>query len=265
MSHSRRWASSTATAVTAAVGPPSRLAPLWAAPGWAARTRATAASLTSATVTMAPSPTRWSDQAGTHLADAAHDDPAAGQVLGRVERGPHRLHGPPQPIGGGGRWVAGTAQGARDPGDVRSLGEDDVHVRLGGPHVLGGDVAPAQAVQEPPVGPEQRLGLVGGRVAHDHGLAAAQVQARHRRLVGHAPGQAQHVLHGLVLGAVGVETGPPERRAEHRRVDGDDGPQTDRRVVADHNLLKFVAETVEELHGTSSLRPRRRSGLSRGN
>ena len=81
---------------------------------------------------------------------------------------------------------------------VRLL-EDELHVVDVDTHVLGGDVAAVQRVDELAEGSEQRLGLVLARVADDDGLAAAEVEAGHRRLVGHAPGQAQHVVDRFLL------------------------------------------------------------------
>ena len=99
------------------------------------------------------------------------------------------------------------------------------------------------------VGPQQRLGLVPGRVAEDHGLAAAEVEAGGGGLVGHGPGQAQHVLQALGLGRVGVEAGAAEGRPQAGGVDGDDGPQPGTPVVAEHDLLVVVApDALEDVH-----------------
>jgi hypothetical protein len=71
-------------------------------------------------------------------------------------------------------------------GDELGLAEHVFHVVDVDADVLGGDVAAAQRLDELAERTEQRLGLVGGRIADDHGLAAADVQARDRVLVGHS-------------------------------------------------------------------------------
>src|SRR5690606_7845971 len=85
----------------------------------------------------------------------------------------------------------------------------DAHLRHPGAGVCGGDVAPAETVDEVAHGLEQRLALVAARIADDHRLATAQRQARQRRLVGHAAGQAQHVAQGLLVGGVAPHAEPP--------------------------------------------------------
>ena len=44
----------------------------------------------------------------------------------------------------------------------------------------------------------------------DHRLAAAEVEPGDRGLEAHAPGEAEHVGEGVVLGGVGVEAGAAE-------------------------------------------------------
>src|SRR5439155_4790953 len=116
------------------------------------------------------------DQVLADLADPGHADPAAGQgggvpdVLGR---GAHALE---DAEGGEHRGVAGAAVLHRATGDEPGLLGHDLHVRHVRPDVAGGVVAPAERLDEPPVRPQQRLGLVPRRVAPDDGLAAAEVQ-----------------------------------------------------------------------------------------
>jgi hypothetical protein len=71
-------------------------------------------------------------------------------------------------------------------GDEGRFLVDELHVVDVDADVLGGDVTAVERVDEAAEGAEQRLGLVLRGIADDHCLAAAQVQARHRRLVGHA-------------------------------------------------------------------------------
>jgi hypothetical protein len=74
-------------------------------------------------------------------------------------------------------------------------------------------------------------------IADDHGLAAAEVEAGERVLVGHAAGQVQHVLERLGLGGVRIEAGAAEGGAERGGVDRDDRAQTGGLVVAVDDLL----------------------------
>src|SRR5690606_14412949 len=93
----------------------------------------------------------------------------------------------------------------------------------------------------------------------DHRLAAADVQAGDRVLVGHAARQAQDVVQRLLLGLVRPHAGAAQRRAQHGVVDRDDGLQARVLVVAEDDL--FVAEGVQlfedhrqtPLHGADPL------------
>ena len=133
--------------------------------------------------------------------------------------------------------IARTAVGHRAPGHIPALAGDDVHVLAVGADVARGDVAPAQRLDEAAVRAEQRFGLERGRIADDHGLTAAVVQARQRVLVGHRAGQVEHVRQGRVLVRIGVEAGPAECGAECGRVDRDDRAQATLPVLAENDLL----------------------------
>ena len=131
---------------------------------------------------------------------------------------------------------------------VPRLAPDHVHVGVRGPHVLGGDVPAAEVLDEPAVGAQQRLGLDGARVADDHGLAAAQVEAGGGGLVRHRARQAQDVGERVVVGRERVAARAAERGPQHRGVDGDDGPEAGRRVVEEHDLLELPAQLLEDGH-----------------
>ena len=159
------------------------------------------------------------------LADAGDADGAPG------ERG-----GAPRRLGGGAhalehavrrehRGVAGAALGDRAAGDEAALLGDDVHVLGVGADVAGGVVAPVQRLHEAAVGAQQRRGLLGARVADDHGLAAAEVEPGQGRLVGHPAGEVEHVAQRVGVAGVGVEAGAAERGAEGGGVDRDQGPE----------------------------------------
>src|SRR5690606_2705241 len=171
------------------------------------------------------------------LAQAGDADPPATQ--GR--RAPHVLGGGPHPlehaVGGEHRRVAGAAVHLAAPGDVAGLAGDDVHVLHVRAHVTGGDVPAVQRLHEPAVRPQQRLGLDLFRVSPDHGLATTEVEPGQRTLVRHGAGQLQHVVDGLLLRRVGVETRTAQGGAQGGGVDADDRAQSGPLVLAEHDLL----------------------------
>ena len=171
------------------------------------------------------------------LADAGHADRPAVQgrgAPGPLGRGAHALE---DAEGGEHRGVAGPAVRDRAAGDERALAGDVVHVLAEGADVAGGVVAAVERLHEAAVGAQQGLGLDPGRVADDHGLAAAEVEPGQRRLVGHPAGEVEDVVERVLLGGVGVEAGAAQGRAERGGVDGDDRLQPGRLVVAEHDLL----------------------------
>src|SRR5690606_9422595 len=87
--------------------------------------------------------------------------------------------------------VAGAAVGERAADDEAGLAGHEVHVLAVGAHVAGGDVTAAERLDEAPVRAQQPLALVSGGIADDDGLAAAEVEARQRVLVGHALGEVE--------------------------------------------------------------------------
>jgi HEAT repeat protein len=176
-------------------------------------------------------------QRGPDLPQAADADVA---VLQRAVPPPlgHRPHRPEDPERGGGGGIAGPARGLAGARDVRGDGADEVHVGLGGADVLGGDVAPAEPVDEAGVGADELVGAQGGRIPEDHRLAAPLVEAGGGVLVGHPLGQAADVPEGLLLRGEGPEAGAPEARSEHGGVDGHDGAEAGGRIVGVGHLLE---------------------------
>ena len=124
---------------------------------------------------------------------------------------------------------------------------DDVHVGDVGADVAGRDVAPAEGLDEPAVGPQQLGRLVAVRVADDDGLAAAVVEPGDGVLARHGAREAQHVGDGVVGRGVGVEPCAAEPRTQRRRVEGDDRTQPRVGVGAERDLL--VAGEVDEVGG----------------
>ena len=197
------------------------------------------------------------DQPPPDLADSADRDPPPSQrrfARTALRRG--GAHALEDAEGGEHAAVPGTAVLRRASGDPVvswwALAGDDVHVGDVGADVAGGDVAATERGEEAAVGAQQRLGLVRRRVPDDDGLAAAVVQPGAGVLVGHRPGEAQHVVEGGVLVRVLAEARPAERRPEGGRVDGDDRPQPGRRVVAEWTTCSCAgpAQTrAARLHG----------------
>ena len=87
----------------------------------------------------------------------------------------------------------------------------------------------------------EQLGAAGcarpGRVAHDHGLAATEVEPGEGRLVGHAAGEVEHVGEGVGGRGVRQEPGAAEGRTEGGGVDRDDGAQAGLRILGEDDLL----------------------------
>ena len=137
------------------------------------------------------------------------------------------------------------------PVTYRVVDAQEVHVGLRRADVLGREVAAAEAVDEPAVGVEQRVGPERGRVADDHGLAAALVVAARGVLVGHAPGEPADVDGGALEVGVGAEPGAAERGTEHRGVDRDHGPEAAGGVGSQVQRLAAVGggDVVEVTHG----------------
>jgi hypothetical protein len=148
-----------------------------------------------------------------------------------------RAHALEYAEGGQHRGVAGAAVGDRPARRVPAFAGDDIHVLAVGADITGCDVATAQRLDKTAVRAQQRLGLEPGRIADDHGLAAAVVQPGQRVLIGHGAGQVQHVRQGRFFARVGVEARPAERGAQGRGVNRDDRPQAGLAVLAEGHLL----------------------------
>ena len=126
-------------------------------------------------------------------------------------RRPVQVVGAPHAVLGGGEHplvhaergehagVAGAAVADAASGDVVALLGDDVHVLDVRADVARRDVAPAEPLDEAPVGAQQLRGLVGRRVADDHRLAAAVVEPGEGVLVGHRPREVEDVVQRLGL------------------------------------------------------------------
>jgi hypothetical protein len=148
------------------------------------------------------------------------------------------------------RWVSGAAFLDGYAHHPPCLAADHVHVQCVGSHVFGGDVAPLERVDDPPVRAPQAFRLHLEGVADDDGLAATEVQSCCCRLEAHGLGEAEDVYEGFLLGLVRIETGPAEGGTEIRRVDCDDALEARGRVRSEDDLLVLsVAQHFEYTHG----------------
>ena len=155
------------------------------------------------------------------------------------------------------RAVAGAAVLGRAAGDEAGLLGDDVHVLRRRcrrrRRCSSGRRATRRCGRTPAAAPRS----CRGRVADDDGLAAAEVDAGAGGLVGHRRERASTSDERGVLAGVGVEAGAAEGGPEGRRVDGDDGAEPARAVLAEHDLLVpcvlEVVGAVEDAHGCPSV------------
>src|SRR5579885_337517 len=195
------------------------------------------------------------DEFHADVAGALHRVAVLADVLAaepRVERRHQALH---RAVGGERRGIARTAVHLVHAGDEFGLAEHPLHVVDVDADVFGGDVAAVERIDETTERAEQRLGFVLGRIADDHRLAAAQVQAGDGVLVGHAAGQAQHVVDRLGFALVRPHAQTAQRRAEHGVVNGDDGLQARLLVVAEDDfLVARGGDGFEDHRGGSGLR-----------
>ena len=134
----------------------------------------------------------------------------------------------------------------------------DVHVARRRARVLGGDVAPAQVVDEGAERAEQRGALVGrpllqiGR-RHDHRLAAAVRQLGDGGLVGHDLREARDVVDGVGLALVITDAAAADGGTEPRRMNADQRTQPGGRVVTEVQLaVAQPRKRLENIHVTAS-------------
>ena len=115
-----------------------------------------------------------------------------------------------------------------------------VHVLDGDADILARDIAAGEGLHRPAEGAEQRLGLAGSGIAEDHRLAAAEGDARHGALVGHAARQPQRVGERRLLVVIGPHAAAADRRAERPVVYRDDRVEAGRPVHRPDDPLMAV-------------------------
>src|SRR5882672_11197348 len=94
---------------------------------------------------------------------------------------------------------------------MRRFFADAIHVIDVRADVVGHDEAPAERIDEAAEGPQHRLALVFFRIADDHGLAAPEIEARERRLVGHGARTLERIALGVRLPRIGPHAQTAER------------------------------------------------------
>ena len=113
---------------------------------------------------------------------------------------------------------------------------DAFHVRHGGADILGGDVAPAEALDRPPEGVEQRFAVEFALRPAQHGLATAERQAGQRVLVAHALGQPDAVLGRFGEARIRPQPAPATGRTEPGGLNDDGARQPRLAVFERHDL-----------------------------
>ena len=177
-----------------------------------------------------------SNDSTAHLARAEHQHrlPLEAGSPSVSRRRLHREHHAERSDGTG---VAGSAAGRRCTRHERRRPLNQIHVILRRPDILGGDVAPVQAIDGGGKVTQEGWRLHHARIPDDHRLPTPMSQSGQRRLCGHRSRQAEDVMERQCLVSVRIEPRTAERRAEESGVDGDDGAQTARRPVSDHDVL----------------------------
>ena len=237
---SAQGATRSTSAVSASCGP--------AQSASSSRARSRLVGSTSASSERRPRRGEPAGQRAADVAEAEDRDPASGQV-GRAEH-PLARHadGGLHPQRGPRARIARAAAVEREPGDVARALRDDREVLVGRPHVLGGDVAPAELV-DGVAEVEQHVAAPRGverrpvAAEHDHALAAAEREVRDRRLERHRPREAQRVAHRGARVGVSPDPAAAQRRPARRRVHGDDGVEPGAPAPAHEQLL--VVEVLE--------------------
>ncbi|GBF30425.1 hypothetical protein MnTg04_00366 [bacterium MnTg04] len=129
------------------------------------------------------------------------------------------------------------------------FGVDIVHVLDAGADIFGRDIAPAEGADEAAKGAEQLLALVFLRVAYQHRLAAAKVEAGYRRLVSHASGKTQDIPERFLFGFIVVHAKSAERRTQRGVMNSDDGFQSTVLAMKKHDLFVFsLIHGFEQFH-----------------
>ena len=122
----------------------------------------------------------------------------------------------------------------------------DCHVRNIHTDIFRRVIFPREALHGAAEGPEQFWRLAGSRIAPDHGLAAAQRNARHRILVAHALRQPEHIGQHRVTGRVIPHPAAARRRPQRGRMHGNHAFQAGRRIVKSVHALMAVKRGVIE-------------------
>ena len=120
---------------------------------------------------------------------------------------------------------------------VFGLHADVFHVVRRRAHVFRGDVAAVQRVDRSAVRTEDHLTVRLAVVPPDDGLAAAEIEAGDRCLVGHPARESERVDDRLTIVPVVPVAGAAKRRPHRGVVDRDDASISEVRIIPEHELL----------------------------
>ena len=148
------------------------------------------------------------------------------------------------------RVAADRARRHRQSRDMAGTLGNHRHVGIGHADVLGGDITPAEPLDDVAERAQQSVGLRGRRHPDHHALAAAHRQSGHGVLVTHAARQPQRVRERRRV----IVIGPPARatggRSECRRMDRDDRGQPGRGIMGEmHRFVRVEIGGVKDHYG----------------
>ena len=187
--------------------------------------------------------------AGCHLAEALHGHGASAEGIATPHGGGAGAHSHVDAQPGHYGSVPAAAEGGVQAHYILGFLAHGFQVPSGGADVGGGDIAPAQGIDETAPGAQQALGFLGAGVANDNALAAAQVEAGGGGFVGHGAGQAQGVGDGVGFGGIVPHPGAAAGGAQGSIVDGDDAAEARFGVaVHRHLLVALLRHCVQSVH-----------------
>ncbi len=202
-----------------------------------------------------------SNDVPAHLARAEHEHRPSLEA-GSPSAGRRRLHRHHHAQRSGGAGIAGSAAGRRRARHEWCRLLNQVHVILRRPDILGGDVAPVQAVDGGRKVTNEGRRLHDARVPDDDRLPTPVGQSGESRLCRHRSREAEDVVERECLVSVRIEPRTAERGAEESGMDGDDGAQTARRPAGEHDVLVLGPRRPSSISSGSE---RSRGGPSRSN
>ena len=121
----------------------------------------------------------------------------------------------------------------------RSRLPNEIHVVLGRPDILCGDVATLKGVDRSGEIAEESGCLNQARIPDDDRFATSFRQSCESRLLRHGSRKAKDILESKCLVLIRIEPSPAQRGTQKRRMDGDDRPETALRTPNRDDVLVF--------------------------